>query len=355
MCEEFFEKGVGLNRKFFEKLCQVGWVDGVLIAPFFMCTICFSADVLRDRAHFGLIASDIACLYGEQHIRSDWAWQICKKMSLIANEDFSQEVLKRVGCSQWELDALACEWCKKCRDLSIGLFVCKNGKKCIYDSNSQSCLYKKTLNFTKQGINSFCAQLCNFYADFNQTYLGGGTIAIFLFDPACKQKKGSTNFDYVFGGDMVLRVAEMVFNENTVQFLNFRRPIKFKNFTSWMGEYITLIRKSMVPIDWFCVDGSAVLAAYGLRDTMRDLDFIVHDEQVFKPWLNFKGSVPLDIHNGVWKNQVDAIIFNPINYFYINGFKVVSLSAIREFKKKRNEVKDQHDVALIDLIFKNSH
>ena len=93
----------------------------------------------------------------------------------------------------------------------------------------------------------------------------------------------------------------------------------------------------------FCVDASAVLSAYGLRDC-GDLDFL---------HLNNLGYLAPSIscHNKeirfytVPKNDV---IYDPRLHFYCHGVKFASLGIIREMKKNRDEHKDRIDVKLIE-------
>jgi len=54
------------------------------------------------------------------------------------------------------------------------------------------------------------------------------------------------------------------------------------------------------------------------------------------------------------KNK-EEIIYNPDNYFYFNGHKIISLNLVREMKKLRGEEKDINDIKIIDNFFNNSY
>jgi hypothetical protein len=142
------------------------------------------------------------------------------------------------------------------------------------------------------------------------------------------------------------RIASSIFNANSIRFLNHRKVNFLPNFESFFGRYQQLLREREDRED-FCVDSSAVLSAYGLRDC-RDLDFL---------HLN---SIPdldqmIECHNAeshhyrVAKNE---IIYNPQNHFYLHGMKFASVDTVRNMKKFRDEEKDRRDVDLMQRIKK---
>jgi hypothetical protein len=137
------------------------------------------------------------------------------------------------------------------------------------------------------------------------------------------------------------RIASSVFNENSIHFLNQKNNLNTPKFDQLYDDYCLLI-KNRSDCEDFCIDSSAVLSAYGLRDC-RDLDFLhlknignLNNEiECHNDWSHFYTTV---------KNE---IIYNPINHFYFHGIKFASLEIIKNMKKRRNEEKDRKDVYLI--------
>ena len=137
------------------------------------------------------------------------------------------------------------------------------------------------------------------------------------------------------------RIASSVFNENSIHFLNNSSFGQTEKFDSYLIQYKNIIKNRKDKYD-FCVDASAVLSAYGLRDC-RDLDFL---------HLHNIGNLTNDIschnieshHYDVNKND---IIYDPKMHFYCYGIKMASIEIIKNMKISRDEQKDRVDVRLI--------
>ncbi len=96
--------------------------------------------------------------------------------------------------------------------------------------------------------------------------------------------------------------------------------------------------------DNVCVVSSAVLAAYGARDS-RDLDIIDSDDAA--------ATLGLASSNDHWRRygfDPPDLIRSPENHFVYRGIKFVSLARVAELKRKRGEAKDKIDLALIEEI-----
>ena len=93
----------------------------------------------------------------------------------------------------------------------------------------------------------------------------------------------------------------------------------------------------------FCIDSSAVLSAYGLRDC-RDLDFLhVNNIESLSP--------DIECHNHeshYYRVDKNDIIYNPTLHFYLHGIKFTNLQVVKDMKVFRNEEKDKRDVKLIN-------
>lgn len=147
--------------------------------------------------------------------------------------------------------------------------------------------------------------------------------------------------------------AQVLFNQNSIHFLNHSIPKKFNNFEKFIDEYKHWLKKENYDSDNFCIDGSAILSAYGIRDC-QDLDFI-HFGYDFLTHRS-TGNHYISSHNDEIKYHTtnkDNIIFNPENHFYHKDVKFASLNITKQMKSTRNEKKDQHDIASIESHMNN--
>jgi FkbM family methyltransferase len=173
---------------------------------------------------------------------------------------------------------------------------------------------------------------------------------------ATKQAKERIRALYGLGNDSVhindthqqtVSIAESVLNANGIHYLNNARPAAFGNFTRLFEALKRWIGQESLERSRVCVDGSAALAAYGLRDA-NDLDYLYAGAR--------EPQAPdalISCHNAELAHYAVALedlVFDPRNYFYLDGVKFLSLSRIREMKARRAEPKDAADVFRIDAL-----
>lgn len=144
-----------------------------------------------------------------------------------------------------------------------------------------------------------------------------------------------------------ISIAESILNTNSIHFLNNAKAASFKHFSSLFRSFQEWIDGAGLERHRFCVDGSAVLAAYGLRDA-NDLDYLyVGDREPVSP------DALIACHNSEaahYSVGLGELVLNPGNHFYFHGLKFVSLQRIREMKAHRAEPKDVGDVYRIDTL-----
>lgn len=146
-----------------------------------------------------------------------------------------------------------------------------------------------------------------------------------------------------------IRISQQVFNKNSIHFINNAKEKGFSKYTELLTAYKGWLKESDVDQDHFCIDTSTVMAAYGMRDS-RDLDYINLGEGTLDC-----PNAEIGNHNSELQYHPatkDEIICNPSCHFYYDGVKYASLDIIKEMKKNRNEVKDRHDIQLIDSFLK---
>ena len=140
------------------------------------------------------------------------------------------------------------------------------------------------------------------------------------------------------------RIASSVFNQNSISFLNNRILYETPKFDHFLSQYRKTLSRREDKHD-FCIDSSAVLSAYGLRDC-RDLDFL---------HLRDLPSISADIecHNHeshYYRVNKNDIIYDPRLHFYMYGVKFADLKVVRDMKLFRNEEKDKRDVKSINKV-----
>ncbi len=143
-----------------------------------------------------------------------------------------------------------------------------------------------------------------------------------------------------------LCLAKLAFSNNSIRFANLRSQKEMRNFERLFSIYRAAL-SSVDDADDFCIDGSAVMSAYGIRDC-RDLDFICHGGQSI---LQLSDSL-IASHNGYARyyapKTLDDIIYDHRNHFWVSGVKFATLANVRAWKAARGEPKDHEDVALIN-------
>ena len=147
--------------------------------------------------------------------------------------------------------------------------------------------------------------------------------------------------------EQTVSIAESVLNSNSLHFLNCARPRAVANFGGLFDTYKRWIADKGLDARRFCVDGSAVLAAYGLRDA-NDLDFLYAGHPV-PP----SPDALVSCHNhelAHYDAALGDLVMDPRNSFFCEGAKFVALHRIRGMKAKRAEPKDASDVYRIDAL-----
>lgn len=148
-----------------------------------------------------------------------------------------------------------------------------------------------------------------------------------------------------------LQLARLLLNNNSIHFMNHSTITERKWFNRLFFHYKKWIEENGLDKERFCIDGSAVLAAYGIRES-RDIDFLHLDREVET---GFKEISSHNLEAKYYDNTVTDIITNPENFFYYNDMKFASVDVIRTMKKKRGEDKDVEDLRLIDELLHDGH
>ncbi|WP_417818977.1 hypothetical protein [Tritonibacter scottomollicae] len=136
-----------------------------------------------------------------------------------------------------------------------------------------------------------------------------------------------------------VRVSKLVFNENGLHFLNYAKPYKF-DLESDITEFRQFVSSADVPQEDIAVDGSFLLALYGVR-AAHDLDYLSAKE-IECPHGEFEAHDGQLIHHGVGKAD---LLYDPDYHFTWAGIKFISFGQLWRMKTNRGEQKDAYDVA----------
>ncbi len=282
------------------------------------------------------------------------------------------------GLSRTHADALAIEYCQLRQDTFIvHLFPKAEGREEAARSILRefgAIVYEKELRLRNNGpwwlvrqlyrgekwIGSWSDNFAGARRDAQMRFDGRSPLRVFVFqcDDLAKVREAKTRIRALHGQgnysshindthEETLRLARLYFNANGVHFLNNARPKFLERFERHLERYRQWLAASGVDAERFCVDGSSVMAAYGLRDA-QDLD-VLHfgdaDFSAVEPEVNSHNA-----HAHHHAATRDELLYNPGHHFHYDGLKFVSLAAIRAMKAKRGEGKDQKDVALMDAL-----
>ena len=345
--------------KVLDAIQQDGFIDDISLVP-----------IGRDRVIIDGSHRLAACLFYQKPIDTVYfdTEPACYDFSYFIDNGLSLDIA----------DAMALEYCRLNSKMLIAVIfpVARDRDDEIQEILEEygQIAYKKQIQFSKIGRHNLIRQLYR-----NESWLGRdgeittglrhhvekrflNTRSVKFFFLVCsdisriKEAKARIRALFDLENDSIhindthketLRIAEQILTPNSVHFMNHAQPWLSKNFSSMFKEYQREIKKQNMNKDSLCIDSGSVLAVYGLRDTA-DLDY-----------LHFENEMALNVNSKISAHNAELVyhaaplgdlLFDPRNYFYYDGMKFLSLSALRKMKEKRNEAKDIKDMLLIDSL-----
>lgn len=289
---------------------------------------------------------------------------------------FGFDFFRQRGLDEKWLDAMALEYCRQRPDTFVAaVFPSAVGKeaeiRALLNRHGR-LVYAKEVVLNRRGARNL---ICELYAgepwlgDWRNNFAGAdgkmepcfrgdGPVRVYVFQAAdleaVRQAKVAIRDLFGLANHSVhindthaqtLQLGRLFLNANSIHFLNHAERRYFERFVRHLARYRSWLTASGHDPEHFCIDGSAVMAAYGLREA-QDLDVLHFDEADFSAVMPEVNSHNPDAHHHTTTR--DDIVFNPANHFHAFGLKFASLDVIRRLKAKRNEGKDQRDVLLID-------
>ncbi len=152
--------------------------------------------------------------------------------------------------------------------------------------------------------------------------------------------------------DEAMRVANVVFNDNSLHFLNYSKPNKYLSTHTKIAQIKEFVKINNLQIDKLLIDSSMVLSCYGLR-VANDIDYLYFDNSAIKT--NIDGINNHDEDLKYHKKSKNELIFNMENYFYFNDIKFISFDNLYKMKQNRNESKDKNDCKMMQALIQNNY
>lgn len=140
--------------------------------------------------------------------------------------------------------------------------------------------------------------------------------------------------------DEAIRISRLVFNENSLHFLNNGKPNKYIETHNKIKKIECFIEKNKISKKCFLLDGGMTLAIYGLRKT-RDIDYMLINNYL----IEFADD-EIEAHDSelVYHDEKKhEIVVSPIFHFYFNDIKYISFNQLLKMKESRASKKDKID------------
>lgn len=284
--------------------------------------------------------------------------------------------------SEEDLDYLAAELCKWREDL----YLC-----CLWPSASPTekreaaigflrdygtVVHRKTIHITYNGLHNLIPQIysrMDWVGSINDQFLsatpkvnacdGESALDVILFQGAslASVKDLKERMRAVFNiqehslhisdyPDETLALARMLFHKNTIDFLNNGQPFQYVQMNRLIYAFSAKIQDAKASPEDYIIDSGTVMGLFGFRKP-DDLDYLTVDTNRL-----FEGESNINDHSEeleYYKADLDALLFDPANYFYYMGLKFITLRVLLDFKKRRDSLKDKEDVKIIEANLSN--
>jgi hypothetical protein len=161
--------------------------------------------------------------------------------------------------------------------------------------------------------------------------------------------------------DDTLQLAKLIFNQNSIDFINYTQPFKHQKLLERCIKFNTIINNNYQ----YIIVSSSILNLLGVREA-NDLDYLILDISNKNNNQNNHKDNHKDNHKNnefynkliekshlsqlkYYSKSIFDMIANPNNFFYFLDYKFQNLQLLHKFKKKRNEIpKDINDIKLIE-------
>jgi len=292
-------------------------------------------------------------------------------------EDYTADRFRDMGLSRTYLDAMAVEYARLDRDSRV---VClfpaaldKQGEVERLLMEYGSLVYRKPVVFDGYGPQNLIAQL---YRD--EAWLGRreegwpGSLShvearfvegkpVWFYSLSCRDPQqmrqlkeriralcGIGNYAVHVNDtpEETFRLCGQVFNAGSMDLFNHGNLSFSQRTLAMQAQFKDEILRQDGDPEAFCVDGSSVMALYGLREG-NDYDYLALDTS-----LTFSNPL-ISCHNdhaGHYAHSIDRLVTDPRLFLRYDGVKYITLDVLEQMKLSRGEGKDVRDVAMIERL-----
>ncbi|MFC1772743.1 hypothetical protein ACFL3A_05260 [Pseudomonadota bacterium] len=145
-----------------------------------------------------------------------------------------------------------------------------------------------------------------------------------------------------------MRIGRLVFNENSLHFLNNANPNRFCDSEDKANAFLEALASKGLSVNNYVLDSGLVMAIYGLRKA-NDIDYLTTSISFETDEIEHHAD-ELPYH-GV--SEIE-LVDNPKYYFWYEDLKYISLNQLYIMKNNRSEEKDRLDNALIKSLISNA-
>ncbi|RLA84000.1 MAG: hypothetical protein DRG78_02765 [Epsilonproteobacteria bacterium] len=148
-----------------------------------------------------------------------------------------------------------------------------------------------------------------------------------------------------------IRTARVVFNDNSLHFLNYAKPNKYISTHKKIDIFKEFMKENNLDSKDLIIDSSFILSCYGLREA-KDTDFFCSDNSKIK--VEFKDINIHDEELKYYEEEKNELIYDPKNYFYFNDIKFISFNQLYKMKTNRAEEKDKNDCDMMEALIEDN-
>ncbi len=144
-----------------------------------------------------------------------------------------------------------------------------------------------------------------------------------------------------------VKLSEILFNENSIHFLNYAKPNNFISFHSEMTKAKNSVLMNKINKSNVVFNDDFVLAAYGIRSINKHKLLIgLYTEKINRSYL---------YSSDLFYEEKDVdYVFDPSYYFYFNGVKFKSFKSVLRSKINSSKESDLSDVLLMNRYVKSN-
>lgn len=135
-----------------------------------------------------------------------------------------------------------------------------------------------------------------------------------------------------------IRISRLIFSKNGLHFINNANPFRY-SAAEEIDNFARVMEVNGFSFKDFALDGSVLLSLYGIRKHA-DIDYIaISGIELPKPYEK-RSAEQMCFH----EFAAEDLLYDPRNFFYFRGVKLISFERAYQAKKKRNEAKDIADL-----------